>query len=208
MQNIQAIAASSQHHLIVADIVDDVVLTKDGGAAIVLRTTALNFSLLSEKEQEAVTLSYAALLNSLSFSIQILVRSQKKDITRYLSYLDEQEKLQTNEKLKAVMRAYKTYVAQIVKKRNVLEKEFYIIIPFSPHELGITASGFVDIVSPIARRKTKKIPYSRDYIVKKAKTVLYPKRDHLTRQVGRLGIKLEQLTTEQLATLFYKVYHN
>ncbi|MBI4029521.1 MAG: hypothetical protein HY376_04120 [Candidatus Blackburnbacteria bacterium] len=208
MTNIVPIKASSQHHVIVADIIDDVVLTKDGGAALVLRSTALNFSLLSEKEQEAVTVSYAALLNSLSFPIQILVRSQKKDITRYLAFLDTQEKLQTNPQLKNLMVVYKNFVSQMVKKRNVLEKEFYIVIPFSPLELGVTTGGFIDLFTPsVKAKKTKSLPYSKSYIIKKAKTVLYPKRDHLIRQAGRLGIKMDQLTTEGLATLFFKIYN-
>lgn len=209
MSNIVPITASSQRHIIVADITEDIVLTKDGGAALVLRSTALNFSLLSEKEQEAVTISYAALLNSLSFPVQILVRSQKKDITRYLAFLDTQEKTQTNPQLKSLMGSYKKFVSQIVKKRNVLEKEFYIVIPFSPFELGITTSGFIDLFTPsVKNRKTKSLPYSKSYIIKKAKTVLYPKRDHLIRQVGRLGIKMDQLVTEELATLFFRIYHN
>ena len=72
------IISISQDEIPIADITNDLVLFKDGGAAIVLETTSLNFGLLSEKEQEAVVYAYAALLNSLSFSIQILVRSQRK----------------------------------------------------------------------------------------------------------------------------------
>ncbi|MBU1140158.1 MAG: hypothetical protein KKA76_14355, partial [Proteobacteria bacterium] len=73
----------------IADIVDDILLYKDGGAALVMESSSLNFSLLSDKEQTSVVYSYAALLNSLSFSIQILIRSQRKDISRYIKYLDE-----------------------------------------------------------------------------------------------------------------------
>lgn len=209
MSTIQPITASSQHHLIVADIAQDIVLTKDGGASLVLKSSALNFSLLSENEQEAVTLAYAALINSLSFPIQILVRSQKKDITRYLSFIEEQEAGQNNQKLKNLMTSYRNFISQIVKKRNVLEKEFYVIIPFSPFELGITPMGFVDTFPDfVLKKKTgKKIPYSKEYVIKKAKTVLYPRRDHLLRQSARLGIRMEQLTTENLATLFFKIYN-
>jgi len=63
------LTSTTQNALPIADIVDDVVLYKDGGAAIVLETSSLNFGLLSEKEQGAVVAAYAALINSLSFSI-------------------------------------------------------------------------------------------------------------------------------------------
>lgn len=202
---INPVTNTTQQHLLISDICDDIVLTKDGGAALILRSTALNFSLLSEKEQEAVTYAYAALINSLSFPIQILVRSQKKDISKYLLFLDEAEQKQSNPKLRLLMSSYKNYVAQMVKKRNVLEKEFYVVIPFSPMELGLSASG---VLNNFKVRGSRKIPYPKDYVIKKAKTTLYPKRDHLIRQCGRLGIRMLQITTEDLVTLFYRIYNH
>ena len=78
------LTAPTHYHLPISDITDDIVLYKDGGAALVMESTSLNFSLLSEKEQEAVIAAYAALLNSLSFAIQIVIRTQRKDISNYL----------------------------------------------------------------------------------------------------------------------------
>lgn len=198
--NVQPIAASTQEHLPVADIYQDLVLLKDGGAALVLSSTSLNFSLLSEREQQAVLHSYAALLNSLSFPAQILIRSDKKEIDEYLSFLGGEEQKVTNPLLKRLMDNYRSFVSQTVKKRGVLEKQFYIVIPFSPLELGITGAIFGIV------KKRKNLPYSRSYIIKKAKTVLYPKRDHLIRQAGRLGIKFNQLATEDLIDLFRNIY--
>lgn len=198
------ISGSTQQHLLVADITDDIVLTKDGGAALVMRATALNFSLLSEKEQEAITYAYSSFLNSLSFPIQIVVRSQKKDVTNYLNFLKEMGDKQTNPQLKGLITAYQTFVAQIVKKRNVLEKEFFIIIPFSPFELGLSTTGIANNIL----HKKRSVPYYKDYVIKKAKTALYPRRDHLLRQTGRVGIKLQQLSTEELAYLFSNIYKN
>src|SRR3990172_4533805 len=70
------LTAPIQKHMQIADITDDLVLFKDGGAAIVLESTSLNFGLLSEKEQSAVIAAYAALINSLSFPFQIVLRSE------------------------------------------------------------------------------------------------------------------------------------
>lgn len=207
-KQVEPIQGTTQGHLLVADIKDDIVLTKEGGAALILKTSALNFSLLSEKEQEAIIYAYSAFLNSLTFAIQILVRSRKKDVSNYLKFLKDQEEKQQNAKLKSVMVSYQEFVSQVVKKRNILEKEFYIIIPFSPFELGISATGVLNLISPFkkagASRKT--IPFSKDYVIKKAKTVLYPRRDHLIRQSGRFGLKLAQLTTEDLVRLFFNIY--
>lgn len=86
------IVSLTQDFLPIADITDNLVLLKNGGAVMVLESSSINFSLLSEKEQQAIIYSYAALLNSLSFPIQIVVRSQIKDISKYMSFLEEAQK--------------------------------------------------------------------------------------------------------------------
>lgn len=194
------IVSTTQDHLPIADIVDNIVLFKDGGASIVMETTSLNFGLLSEKEQEAVVYAYGALLNSLSFSIQIVVRSQRKDITSYLSYLDDAWQKITNPKLKNLMLSYRTFITEIVKKKNVLGKRFFIVVPFSPLELGVSKS-FKTVTS------RGPLPFSKSYILKKAQIALNPRRDHLVRQAGRLSIKLKQLNTAELIELYYEVYN-
>lgn len=196
--------STTQSYLPVADVTEDIILLKDGGAALILESSALNFSLLSEREQQAMIFAYAALLNSLSFPINILVRSQKKDISEYLSYLAEMQEKQSNPQLISLMSSYREFVASTVKKRNVLEKSFYIILPFSPLELGISGNGALGGLSP---KKKGRVPYTKSYVVKKAKTVLYPRRDHLLRQVGRLGLKVRQLTTAEIIELLYEVYN-
>ncbi len=194
------IMSTTQDHLPIADIVDNIVLFKDGGASIVMETTSLNFGLLSEKEQEAVVYAYGALLNSLSFSIQIIVRSQRKDITSYLSYLDESWQKIANPKLKNLMLSYRTFITEIVKKKNVLGKRFFIVIAFSPLELGVSKS-FKTATS------RGPLPFSKSYILKKAQIALNPRRDHLVRQAGRLSLKLKQLNTAELIELYYEVYN-
>lgn len=195
------ITASSQEHLPVADITDDIVLFKDGGAAVIMESSSLNFSLLSEKEQVAVIAAYAAMLNSLSFSIQIFVRTQKKDISAYLGHLDEAAKKIANPKLYRLMLSYRKFIIDSIKKKNVLGKKFYILLPFSPLELGVAKS-----VGSILKGQ-KPLPFPESYVVKKAKVVLYPRRDHLIRQMSRLSIKLRQLTTAEIVELFRDIYN-
>lgn len=192
---------SSQREVPIADIVDDITIFKDGGACLVLESTSLNFGLLSEKEQGAVIVAFAALLNSFSFSVQIVVRSQLKDISSYISYLNVAQLKITNPKLAQLMEGYKEFISETIKKKNVLSKKFYIVVPFSPLELGVTKSFM-----SMTKRKGP-LPYTKSEVVKKAKTILLPKRDHLIRQAGRLGLKLRQLNTYQLIELFYDVFN-
>lgn len=195
------LTSTTQNALPIADITEDIVLYKDGGAALVMESSSLNFSLLSEKEQQAVIAAYAALINSLSFALQIVIRTQRKDITSYIKNLDEAYKKISNPKLSVVADSYRRFILESIKKKNVLGKKFYIVIPFSSLELGITKSFFS------ATKRTETLPFPKSYIVKKAKVVLYPRRDHLIRQAGRLGLKLKQLTTNEIVDLFYTVYN-
>lgn len=195
------IRASTQEHLEIEDIKDDVVLLKNGSCCVVLSVTAINFNLLSEREQEATIYSYAALLNSLTFPTQIVIRSKRKDVTSYLKLLDEEIKKQTNELLKAQMKSYRQFIEEIVKKNNVLDKKFYLVIPFTTMELGV-AQTF-----KTALTKKRTLPYPKDYILERAKMNLYPKRDQVVRQFNRLGLKTRNITGPELIQLYFDIYN-
>lgn len=195
------ITSTTQNHLPIADITNDIVAYKDGGASLVMESTSLNFGLLSEREQQAVIAAYAAMINSLSFSIQIMVRTQRKDITSYINYIDDEARKLTHPLLQQLMTEYRSFILESVKKKNVLGKRFFVVLYLSPLELGVGKS-FQSIT-----KGDKPLPFTKSYVIKKAKITLYPRRDHLIRQAGRLGIKFRQLTTAELIDLFYAIYN-
>jgi hypothetical protein len=201
----KALTATTQELIPMADITDDIVIYKNGGAALIMESTSLNFGLLSDREQKAIMASYAGLLNSFNFPVQIVVRSQKKDISVYMNYLDSAGQKIKDVKLKNIMEDYKNFIQNAIKKKNVLSKKFYIVIPFSQYELGITKS-FASSFKPPGS-KPSPIPFPKSYVVRKAKVSLFPKRDHLVRQARRLGITLHQLSNEELIVLFYNIYN-
>jgi len=199
-QPIVPIRSSTQVFVEIEDIDQDMVLFVDGSAAVVIATSAVNFGLLSEKEQESLIFAYAGLLNSLSFPIQILIRSQHKDITAYIKLLEDAEGKQKNPKLAKSINSYRSFVASTVKEKNVLDKKFYIVIPFSSLELGVSASVLFG-------SKKRGLPYPKPYIFERALIVLTPKSDHLLRLLGRLGLRGEHMNNEQLIKLFFGNYN-
>ncbi len=192
---------TTQDRIPIADIIHDIVLFKDGSAALIIESTSLNFGLLNEVEQEAVIASYAGLLNSFNFPVQIMVRSQRQDIGNYIRFLDDAKKDIKNAKLMVLINDYQRFIVESVKKKNVLSKSFYLVIPFSKEELGLAKS-----VTALGIKK-QFVPFPKSYVLKKARVSLYPKRDHLIRQARRLGVELHQLTTAQLIELFYHIYN-
>jgi len=196
------IRASTQEQLPIEDITDDLVILKDGSCAMVMSVSAVNFDLLSEREQDSIIAAYGALLNSLTFPIQLLVRSQKKDISSYLNLLTVQEnKKKETPLITGMIRSYRQFVGEMVKKNNVLDKKFYVVIPFSALELGVSTT----LTSLV--QKNKNLPFKKDYILEKAKISLIPKKEHVSRLFNRIGLVVKPVQTKDLIKLYYEIYN-
>lgn len=203
-----AIRGSTQEHLPIEDIVDDVVILKDGSCAIVLRLSSVNFDLLSEREQSALVYAYGGILNSLNFPIQIVVNSTTKDVSKYLARLQEAEEKQGSQMMKVRIQSYRKFIEEIVKKNDVLSKTFYVVIPFSSLELGIkSVSKQMFPMSMLNNQKQAGLPAEKNYILEKAKASLEPKKEHLTRLFSRLGLDIRPLESKELIELFYRIYN-
>lgn len=202
-----AIKGSTQDNLPIEDIIDGIVILKDGSASKVMQVSSVNFDLLSEKEQSALIFAYGGILNSLNFTVQIVINSTTKDVGNYLNNLEMAKNSQQNEKLKERIASYKKFIEETVKRNDVLSKTFYIVVPFSNLELGIknAQKQILSSINPI--KKAPELPYSKEYIVEKAKAALQPKEDHLVRLFSRLGLDIKALTTKELIELFYKIYN-
>ena len=68
---------STQATLLISELRDNVVIMKDGSFRAVVACKSINFDLMSEMEREGVEYSYQNFLNSLKFTTQILIRSQR-----------------------------------------------------------------------------------------------------------------------------------
>jgi len=199
----KVISSTTQEFLDVYDIVNNVVLLKDGTASIILQVGTMNFSLLAEQEQDAIIFTYGSLLNSLNYPIQISIQSQTKDVTKYLRLLDEQIQKASTDRKAALIKQYRSFVATLIKERNVLEKLFYITIPASPAEMGLITPSNV-----LPGKTTFDITtIEKSIILEKAINLLEPRRDHLTAQFNRLGLYTRQLNTQEIIQNFYINYN-
>lgn len=192
-----AIKGTTQEHLPIDDIVGDIVVLKDGNCAAVMQVSSVNFDLLSEKEQLALVYAYGGILNSLNFPIQIVIRTKTKDISQYLTNLKGYEEKQNNPLLKDRIKSYQKFIAETVKKNDVLSKLFYVVVPFSTMELGLGA----------VMSRGNKMPFDKQYILDKARASLEPKRDHLLRVFSRIGLDIRPLGNKELIDLFYGIYN-
>ncbi|MCL4366750.1 hypothetical protein M1563_01125 [Patescibacteria group bacterium] len=179
---------STQDHIPIEDIVNNLVFLKDGSVALVITTSAVNFGLLFETEQIAIIDAFAGFLNSLSFPIQVTIISRRLDVSSYLDTIDRARARQKNQALLAMTDHYRQFVESLIKEKNVLEKKFYVTLNVSGPELGFFKRSTLD-------RSRKAI------------TVLNPRKDHVLRQLSRIGLKARQLSTEELVKLYYDIYN-
>lgn len=193
---------STQDFIDIEEISQDILLLSDGSACMIIEVAAINFGLFSENEQEATIYAYAQLLNSLTFSIQIVLVSKRKDITEYLNRLDEALSKTESEKVRHQLEKYRDFIKSIVRQGNVLDKKFYIAIPFSALELGISHN-----VGSLLGQK-KRIALPKNDLIDRAVTNLAPKRDHLIRLLARIGLRSRQLKSDELLQFFYDAYNN
>lgn len=187
------VKSTTQDFIEIKEIADDVVLLKDGSAVMILETSAINFSLLSEEEQDSLIYAFGSLLNSLSFAIQILIMSNKMNVSDYLEYLTHKLNDQHDQIIHGWLEKYMDFIKAIVTKNTILKKRFFIMVPFSTLEMGIKGA-----VSS---------SYTNEYLIQRAKTSLYPKRDHILRLLARIGLKAAPLTRTEMVNFFYNLYN-
>jgi hypothetical protein len=194
----QKINSTTQKFIEIIDIVDDVVLLSGNNACSIIEVRATNFALLSMEEQNSKIYSYAALLNSLSFSLQIVIRSKKLDISSYLKLLDNEAKTTQNEMLSNQIKLYRDFVQELVKVNIVLDKNFYICVPYSYLEKGAASA-----TAAIAKKSGTKNTF-----LDEAKAALHTKLDALHSQLARLNLGARTLNKEELAKLYYEIYNS
>jgi hypothetical protein len=195
--------STTQKYLDIYDITNNLIILKDGTVSFVLTVSAMNFGLLAEAEQDAVIYTYAALLNSLNYPIQIVIQSQTKDATTYLNLLKIQEQKASTERKQERIARYRHFVSNLIHERNVLDKKFYVVVPASPIELGLLTA---DSVLP-GRTEFDISKYEKSVILEKAELALEPKRDHLISQFARIGLYARQLSTQEIIRIFYTSYN-
>src|SRR3990172_1490326 len=104
------IRGTTQKFLEIEDIKDDLIVLRDGSCCLILQISAINFGLLSEEEQEAIISAYASLLNSLSFPIQLVIISKRKDVTSYLASLERAEAKTAEGKIREQIKKYRDFI--------------------------------------------------------------------------------------------------
>jgi hypothetical protein len=201
---------STQNMLQIAEIRDGFAIMNDGSFRSVVMVNSINFDLMSQAEQEAVEYNYQNFLNSLYFPVQIFLRSQKVDLTPYIEKLDKIRSEHDNMLLALLMDDYIGYMEQLAEQTNIMDKRFYIIIPFFPHvdiQKAFTQSkNFVTGISSLFSKKEDHVIINEEDL-EKAKTELRNRVQTVLDGLLQCNIQALPLDTQELIELYYDTYN-
>ena len=201
---------STQNALQIAEIRDGIVIMNDGSFRGVVMVKSINFDLMSPSEREAVEYSYQGFLNSLYFPVQIFIRSQKVDLKPYIEKLDKIRSEHENMLLALLMEDYVGFISDLSTQTNIMDKKFYIVVPFFPVadiQKAITQSkNFFSGLAGLFNNKAQHITINESDLVK-AKDELRNRVQNVLGGLQQCGIQGLPLDTQELIELYYDSYN-
>lgn len=199
---------STQNTLLMSEVREDMVVMADGSFRAVIACKPINFDLMSDREREGVEFSYQNFLNSLNFPVQILVRSRQIDIGPYIEKLVNMRRSQDNMLLGVLMDDYIQFIDILSQEANIMEKTFYVIVPFFPQGEGGNlieqSKGFFSRLIPTPKNNVTRIDAAT---WQKAKEQIKNRVDTVMSGLFQIGVQSVQLETKSLAELYYSFYN-
>lgn len=123
---------SVQEWLPVDEILENgVIKLKNKNYIKIVKIIPINFELKSNLEKEAILNSYKIFLKTCNFDIQILIQSNKKDLSNHISKIKEKNK-EEKENIKKLSEKYINYIKKLNIEKKSSSKNFYILIKEIP----------------------------------------------------------------------------
>ncbi len=191
-------ATATQQFVPVKEIRNGVIVLKDGGYRGILICSSINFGLKSAEEQHAITLGFQNFLNTLDFSIQIVVNSRRMDLRPYLSLLEAKASEQKTELLRIQLREYVEFIRSFADQANIMTKSFYIVVPYTPR---VSAAGAVGLLRGSGKSQTTDVSFEEDRAQLEQRLTL------VAAGLGATGVRAVPLGTEEIIELLYRSFN-
>jgi type IV secretory pathway VirB4 component len=205
-ENKRANPNSTQNTLLIAEVRDGIVIMQDGSYRAVMLAQSINFDLMSQQEREGVEAGYQGFLNSLYFSIQIVVRSRRVDLRGYMSRLEKIRTEQDNILLGLLMDDYIAYVQYLASSANIMDKQFYVVIPYYPTATEVLLNKASKFARLLKKNAQEVVTISEEDFLK-AKTEMKNRVQAVLEAMNQMGVQAVPLNTQELIELYYDVYN-
>lgn len=202
-------ARASQEFVKIKEVRDGIVILKDGGLRAVLMASSINFALKSEENQAAIISQFQNFLNSLDFSVQIVVQSRRFDIKPYVLLLEERAKGQRNELLKLQTQEYIGFVKKFTEGTNIMNKIFFVVVPYSPAIVQMSSGigGLSLHLKKSTDTQKQEGSSGKHGGFDEHKTQLEQRVSVVEQGLIRTGVRVAQLGTEEVIDLFYQLFN-
>ena len=174
---------------------------KDGSYRGVLICSSINFGLKSADEQHAITLGFQSFLNTLDFSIQIVVNSRKMDLRPYLALLEEKAPAQKTELMRIQLHEYIEFVRSFADQANIMTKSFYIVVPYSPRVSAVGAVRFLKRENAAVKNAAAETSFEED------RAQLEQRLSLVAGGLTGTGVRAVPLGTEEIIELLYRSFN-
>lgn len=119
---------SVQDWLPIEKIFDNgIIKLKDEKYIKIIKINPINFNLKSELEKEAILNSYKIFLKTCNFDLQILIQSNKENLSKHISSVKNSTKNENNN-IKKISERYINFLEEINLNKKSATKNYYIII--------------------------------------------------------------------------------
>ena len=198
------VPTSTQSTLLISELRDNVVIMKDGSFRAVIACKSINFDLMSDVEREGVEYSYQNFLNSLKFTTQILVRSQRVDIGPYIERLSENRRNNDNMLLGVLMDDYINFIDILSQEANIMDKSFFIVVPYyTSADAEKVLQQTKNFFKTFSKSKAPEVTRIDRATYDKALSELTNRVDTIISGLFQIGINSVRLNTRELAELYY-----
>lgn len=110
-----------------------------------LKIIPINYSLKSELEKEAILNSYKIFLKTCNFDLQILIQSNKEDLSNHISKIQNQNQMEQSQTLSHLAKEYINFIQTINNSKKTASKNFFILIKNSNENITKENSNYEEI---------------------------------------------------------------
>ena len=194
-------SSATQQFVPIKEIRNGIIILKDGSYRGILICSSINFGLKSADEQHAITLGFQNFLNTLDFSIQIVVNSRRMDLRPYLSLLEEKAPEQKTELMRIQLREYIEFIRSFTDQTNIMTKSFYVVVSYSPRVSAAGAVGFLRRESAAAKTSAAETSFEEE------RAQLEQRLSLVAGGLANTGVRAAALGTEEVIELLYRSFN-
>ena len=129
---------------------------KNGNILKILKIEPINYNLKSDLEKKSILNSYKIFLKTCGFDIQIIIKSNKQDLSKHIQQIEKNIQKKENKNIKNLGKKYINFIKEINSSKKNSSKIFYLIISDNIKKIE-NANNANDIIKSDLKEKYFKI---------------------------------------------------